>query len=199
MKENVYLFRQIGTDYVKIGMTKNESVQLRFIQFCTYAPNGAEIVGVIKTDNALSLEKEIHLKYSHKRLNGEFFNLSQNECDKIIRVYSSDIVNKIITEFNLLLTDENINITSLLKELRHKNRKSFVPEKELEIQIKETFKNTDSSDFMTVNNLLLIIESKYNVQVNIKEFGKSFSKVFGKSAVKRVEGLVTRGYYIEII
>ena len=75
----VYVFRQINTNYVKIGMTNTESVFDRFANFKMYSPTGAEILAIIETTDANLLESELHNKYSAFRMSGEFFNLNEEQ------------------------------------------------------------------------------------------------------------------------
>lgn len=198
MKENVYLFRQKGTDFVKIGMTKNESVYLRFSHFCTYAPNGGEIVGVIKTNNSLVLEKEIHRKYESKRLNGEFFMLTQNECENIIRTYSLDLYNEALTQFNLLLSDENIDILSIIKELKKLNYRPKRNEEDLYNNIVSFFEKGSKNDFYTATEAYKMYVDKFNTNVNSKLFGKMLKRIFGENKPKRIGNSVSRVYFIKL-
>jgi len=101
MKGYVYVFHQLGTTYYKIGYTTKESVKDRFISFKMYAPNGGEIISVIESENPSRLEKEMHLKFSDKRLNGEFFSLNENDL-YILKSFQDkrtrDIIDFVLTE-----------------------------------------------------------------------------------------------------
>ena len=85
----VYFFKHIGLKPVKIGYTNNESPLNRFVQFSTYAPFGSQIVGFISTNEASVLEKTLHDKFSEKRLLGEWFDISEIECENVINFYSN--------------------------------------------------------------------------------------------------------------
>lgn len=85
----VYFFKHVGLDPIKIGFSTNESPIFRFEQFKTYAPFGAELIGFIRTNNAKKLETELHLKFSSKRLIGEWFEISRSEVDNCIKFYSN--------------------------------------------------------------------------------------------------------------
>lgn len=85
----VYFFRHIGLSPIKIGYSENESPSFRFEQFKTYAPFGAELIGFIRTENAKSLETELHKKYSRDRIKGEWFEISKEEAEKCIKFHSN--------------------------------------------------------------------------------------------------------------
>jgi len=85
----VYFFRHIGLNPIKIGYSNNESPIGRFLQFKTYAPYGSEILGFIQTDEAKQIESKLHLKYSNKRLCGEWFEITEEEVNREIDFYSN--------------------------------------------------------------------------------------------------------------
>ena len=85
----VYFFRHVGLKPIKIGFSSNVSPLKRFNQFKTYAPFGAEIIGFIQTDEAKEIEKLLHIKFSNKRLDGEWFDISEKECLSEIDFYTS--------------------------------------------------------------------------------------------------------------
>lgn len=84
----VYFFRHVGLEPIKIGYSENPSPINRFYQFKTYAPFGAEIIGFIQTEEAKEIESKLHQKYSSKRLEGEWFLLSEEDCCKEIEFYT---------------------------------------------------------------------------------------------------------------
>ncbi len=84
----VYFFRHIGLSPVKIGFSNNESPLKRFEQFKTYAPYGSELLGFIITNESKKLETLLHLKFSNKRLKGEWFELSDEEVKTNIDLYT---------------------------------------------------------------------------------------------------------------
>lgn len=85
----VYFFRHVGLEPIKIGYSSHESPIKRFNQFKTYAPFGAEIIGFIQTNEAKEIESKLHLKYSSKRLDGEWFLISEEDCKNEIDFYTS--------------------------------------------------------------------------------------------------------------
>jgi hypothetical protein len=85
----VYFFRHIGLTPVKIGYSESESPINRFNQFKTYAPYGSEIIGFIQTYDARSLESKLHKKYASLRLDGEWFELTDEQVQSEIDFHSS--------------------------------------------------------------------------------------------------------------
>jgi hypothetical protein len=110
----VYFFKHIGLTPVKIGYTTSNSPISRFKDFKTYAPYGAEIVGFFQTKDANKIESELHQKFSSKRLDGEWFNLTKEEVDEILRIY---------TEKTLIEEKNNFQIefAKHLDETKNKN------------------------------------------------------------------------------
>lgn len=126
----VYFFRHIGLTPVKIGFSTNESPIDRFNQFKTYAPYGSEILGFIQTDESKSIETKLHLKYSSKRLLGEWFEITENEVNEEVNFYSNieDIKNR--NEFQIAWANSLINKKTakenLVIESRVDVKKTFV-------------------------------------------------------------------------
>src|SRR6478609_3194189 len=143
--ERVYLFRHVGTDFVKIGMTKNSDVLDRFRQFSTYAPMGAEIVGVIATKDALFLEKQLHKEFKEKRVQGEFFKLSDNECMSIVKKYNDQKRNNAISIFYEIITNNDFDIDNILQILKQQRNRADIPNTEYFNLIKG-FKEKNKSD-----------------------------------------------------
>ena len=91
----VYFFKHIGLNPVKIGYSSNSTPLKRFEQFKTYAPFGAELLGFIRSIEAKELETNLHKKYSNKRLNGEWFDISLDEVEKEIE-FNQDIQDSLL-------------------------------------------------------------------------------------------------------
>lgn len=116
----VYFFRHVGLTPVKIGYTSNKSPIKRFEQFKTYAPFGAEILGFIQTNEAKKYETDLHLKYSAKRLDGEWFEISEEDINyEVNRLMSKEQI-KEKNEFH-------INWATYIEQKN--NYKNFVKEK----------------------------------------------------------------------
>jgi hypothetical protein len=81
MKYHIYLIRQGGTDYYKIGLSRNP-VEQRLKSLQTGCPNELEIVDVFTTEYGFVLERSIQRAYEHKKVFGggdEWFELSIDE------------------------------------------------------------------------------------------------------------------------
>ena len=89
IKGCVYFFRHLTKKPIKIGYTAKPTPKKRFLQFKTYAPFGAELLGFIRCEEPESLEKELHNKYSEKRIKGEWFNISEDDVKKDIQIYTN--------------------------------------------------------------------------------------------------------------
>lgn len=85
----VYFFRHVGLTPIKIGYSESESPIHRFNQFKTYAPYGSEILGFIIISDAKELETILHRKYVSKRLNGEWFEITEKEVESEIEFYTN--------------------------------------------------------------------------------------------------------------
>lgn len=146
----VYFFRHVGLEPIKIGYSTNESPLIRFNQFKTYAPFGAEIVGFIQTNEAKKIETLLHQKYSSKRLDGEWFFITENECNNEIEFYSNkeDIKEK---------NDFQIAWSSIL-ESKKQEKKDFLDiyKKQNTVQF-EKFKTT----FLLDRNINITKASKH--------------------------------------
>jgi len=80
MKHFVYFFKQNNVDAIKIASVCSESIIDRFELFKSYSPYGAEIVGFYECENSIEEIKEIHKKYSDKKLNNDFFAISYEQA-----------------------------------------------------------------------------------------------------------------------
>jgi hypothetical protein len=195
--ERVYLFRQIGTDFVKIGMTKNSDVLERFRAFCTYAPQGAEIVGVIATNNALQLEKNLHNIYKDKRLNGEFFRLSENECLEIVKKYNDQKRNKAISLFFEIITNESFDIDLIISELKKQSKRKEIGFTQYHGLVKQFLEENKSDCWFTATEIKEQIEIKFDVKIDsMKVFGSELRKTIGFPKNKQLNGNVRAYYFV---
>lgn len=87
----VYFFRHVGLSPVKIGYSENESPISRFQSFKMYAPYGAEMLGFINCENPHKMEMELHKKYSCRRINGEWFEITEDEVSEIIKTKTTKV------------------------------------------------------------------------------------------------------------
>jgi hypothetical protein len=198
-KEIVYLFRQKGTDFVKIGMTKKSDASNRFAAFCTYSPKGAEIVGIILTDNSNVLEKRIHLEYKEKRMSGEFFNLNQEECDCILKKYNNEKTNKLISVFFELLSQEENDMDLFLKEMKSKIIKSkSITNDTYAWYINDFLNKIDTDLFLTNNEIKIELEKNYNITIlNQKVLGSNLRNLIGIPFNKKIKGITKSVYHLK--
>jgi hypothetical protein len=149
----VYFFRHIGLTPIKIGYSSNASPASRFEQFSTFAPYGSELIGFIMTSDYVNLEKSLHKKYANKRLIGEWFDITDDECKKEIDFYTA------IED----VTDKNEFQKAWSKHIEH--RKLSVKKDIIytisEMSKKDRFRNLYKSD------------SKINVSKTAEDFGVS--------------------------
>jgi hypothetical protein len=76
-----YIYLIKSGDSYKIGRTK--SISSRMKTFGIQLPFPFEIVHMIEAENMYQAEEELHQKYSHCRLNGEWFALSSEDVQAI--------------------------------------------------------------------------------------------------------------------
>lgn len=160
----VYFFKHVGLDPIKIGYTSNKTPVNRFEQFRTYAPYGGELIGFIRTSEPLKIETMLHEKYKHKRLDGEWFDITVEEAEKEIK-------------FN-----------SLKEDVREMNEFQYDWCEHIDIY----FTNEDYTDPLYFKNKILssitIIEEIMNVDeytINLKVFcGIVFKKRYNKNDKK---------------
>ncbi len=81
MNEYIYFFKHLNVSGVKIGRTSGESVDNRFMQFKTYSPFGAKVLGYYQTFDSLKEEQILHNRFYSKRLSGEFFDIAMRRKD----------------------------------------------------------------------------------------------------------------------
>lgn len=114
----VYFFKHVGLNPVKIGYSTNESPIDRFNQFKTYAPYGSEILGFVILSNPKEIETLLHKKYASKRLNGEWFELTEIEVQNEIKFYTDISIIEERNEFQIAWANHiNNKKNNLKKEL----------------------------------------------------------------------------------
>lgn len=141
----VYFFRHIGLSPVKIGRSSHDSPASRFEQFSTYAPYGSEIVGFIMTEKYIELESHLHKKFANKRLSGEWFDITIEDCEREINFYTAkeDIEDR--NEFqkawakNILQRKELVNES--ISDISKKNRFKKLYESDSKLNIMQTCKD----------------------------------------------------------
>lgn len=83
----VYLFGA-ANGLIKIGKTVD--VRARFKILYTMCPIELELLAVVKTELADELETRLHAEFATVRVKGEWFNLTEDDIDYIIKTYEFD-------------------------------------------------------------------------------------------------------------
>ena len=82
--EYVYLLQDVEVSGLyKIGRTTRPEKRI-VDEFGVQLPFKIEVLRMIPTYNAAKLERELHRKYAHRRTNGEWFDLQDNEVLEIL-------------------------------------------------------------------------------------------------------------------
>jgi len=89
MKAFIYFFKHNDLSPIKIGFSINGSLDETFKQFSTYSPHIGEIVGFVEVDNPNRVNSYLHFKYSNKKLNGNWFDISIEEAKKELNIIRS--------------------------------------------------------------------------------------------------------------
>ncbi len=79
LKPKVYLIRQRGTQFVKIGYTNN--VRVRVMVLSTGSAQILDLLGVLPCQSremAMTIEQALHDKYQARRVGGEWFDLPED-------------------------------------------------------------------------------------------------------------------------
>jgi hypothetical protein len=124
----VYFFKHKGIDAIKIGMTNKSNPKNRFSSLKTYSPNGASIIGYIETPHFQELESLLHEKYKSKRLNGEWFDITKEDCINEIN-YFRFVSKQHIVELKKIYNKKDIII-------KKRKRRCVVYSKKLKLLVK---------------------------------------------------------------
>lgn len=90
----VYFMKSKINNWLKIGVSKNPATRQNRIQ--TKLPFEIDIVKQIASSNPYKLENNLHILYEDKRMNGEWFDLTDEEIEEICEFNPSKIVDKLI-------------------------------------------------------------------------------------------------------
>jgi hypothetical protein len=82
----VYLIQNEHNHLIKIGVSKNPYRRIRQLQ--TGNDSILRLLGIIKVEDAFSVERLLHTRYAKDRVSGEWFSVSESE----IRILSSYFV-----------------------------------------------------------------------------------------------------------
>lgn len=110
----VYFLRQKGMPYIKIGVTIDLPRRIEEMYSCF--PLGVDVIGTIRSNDYLRIELDLHKKYKNKRLNGEWFDISEDEVmEDVFRHDKTDISHKKICFDNFV---SNKKTRKFIKEIR---------------------------------------------------------------------------------
>jgi hypothetical protein len=115
-KGSVYFIKHKGLSAVKVGYSENQNPRERIEASKTYSPYGVEVLGIIIKENARRIEQKIHKKYSNKRLNGEWFDITLEDVNNEIMIYQEvDIFSKVNEYFSEKILINNASKYKVLK------------------------------------------------------------------------------------
>jgi hypothetical protein len=115
---HVYFIRINGLPQVKIGATSHEDYNVRISSYKTGAPNGIEVLGVIKTKDPFGLEKEIHKKFSEYKWKNEWYDITTKQVEQVLNQYNTKR-NMYVTEIiNILQSNETVLNNSVISKIK---------------------------------------------------------------------------------
>lgn len=82
-----YVYVVEGGGYYKIGKAKD--IRNRTTWFELKLPFEVKLVYLIESEYYSETEKELHLAFANKRINGEWFDLTEEDLDYIMRTYTN--------------------------------------------------------------------------------------------------------------
>ncbi len=187
----IYLFKQNGSELIKIGMTDTDDITNRFNNFKMYSPKGASIVLVIQSSKPYETEQKIHKLYAHKRLSGEFFNLSENEIQDIEATFRGFDTNKVRSLFELWISDPLNNIDKL-SALIANTADDIHPDSS---QMYEVIERNFKGGFATATEVQSILADQLDIFLNYTPIGKLMKNKYEFKSIRR-EGRVFKAYFI---
>lgn len=192
-KQFIYFFKHSNTTGIKIGRTSGDSVNDRFKAFKTYSPSGSEIIGFFECDNCVALERKIHIELKANRMQGEFFDITEDHALAIINKYDVSL-RKIKYIFNEWLSNEENNTDALLLLFKKANEvKKLDGLEALEMEhIKIYFKH--GNVFKTTSQILKHLQQlNPNVNYVINKLGSALREL----EFKRIKSGGSYGYLID--
>jgi len=92
VKSVVYVIREVGTNHIKIGISRNAKTRLSELQVSN--PRRLALVFTFETKHATKLEGELHERYRKHHISGEWFDLNPN------KILNDARINTAITQIN---------------------------------------------------------------------------------------------------
>jgi len=88
MMKYVYLIHSLENSYYKIGISKHPNKRIKELN--TGNSSELKLIETYESEFASKIEKALHMRYSHYRMEGEWFKLSlenevtfKDDCEKI--------------------------------------------------------------------------------------------------------------------
>jgi hypothetical protein len=187
----VYVFKMIGTNFYKIGMTNTESVKSRLDNFKVYAPNGVEVIQVIATKTPSKLEKKLHIKYESKRMKGEFFNLDDNDLNYLECLQDEKTI-ELKNYFWTYIFDNNITIEDV--KYLFLSRDNYTGNGKVESIINHIKSNLLGNE-LTCTEIKKLLQEDCGISINTKSLGSILKNHF-QQKIKKIEGVNHRVYLL---
>lgn len=190
MKDFIYFFKHKNITGIKIGRASGSSINDRFCSFKTYSPFGAEIIGFFECDNCVKTEAELHKRFATCRMNGEFFDISEDIVKSIINTYDTNY-HEIKILFNEWISNPENNIIALKSIFK----KAADKINDIDHFIKNKISpGTIGDSFLTADEICKMFDV---------DFGKRISHRLSKngfiSTKRRDEFKIKRGYYVKVL
>jgi hypothetical protein len=199
MVDYVYFFKMTSIDAIKIGKTSGESIENRFMQFKTYAPFGAKIIGFFEVPEGKGheYEKKIHKELNHLRLKGEWFDISDIKALEIIDDYDNN--KELKSLFSRWTSVMNIYDINIIKEKLNKDLEYYKPKPEENNNIrliKKYISKESPVEFKTSTEIMEYIEKKEDIKLYHRTFGQSL-KILGFKKIY-LNKHRQHGYYVHL-
>tara|TARA_R100000734_G_C3281411_1_gene74943 strand:- start:120 stop:752 length:633 start_codon:yes stop_codon:yes gene_type:complete len=111
----VYFIKHMGMDPIKIGMSTSDNPYDRLSSMQIASPFGMELLGFIKTDDPIALEKQYHTEFKSSHIRGEWYSISEDKVNSILHYHNS---NKVIFQIADLIEELQISPRETLKYIR---------------------------------------------------------------------------------
>ena len=81
----VYVINAVGTDFYKIGMSRDAENRLKDLQ--VGSPYDLRVIAKIETDKAVVVERKIHSTLHNMRVRGEWFEIPLGVVRNIVEAF----------------------------------------------------------------------------------------------------------------
>jgi len=160
----VYIIQ--SNNEVKIGVAKN--VKKRMQQIQTSNQHTLNLIGTKETDDDYFLETEIHHYLYDYRIRGEWFRLSENKMNSLIKKFKFDIIHPYILDdddYNNLADDFDLKLKR--QKLGYENKlenqlkiKSKEIERDMLRKVRERLVNMINADIFFGEDIFIVNEDR---------------------------------------